>query len=164
MPEEGALLANLANVVGAFAAVVAEVETNATTSAFSESDRTSLLLVAKYPNCTINQLRKPLRLSHSGCVRLVDRLVKHGLLVRQTGVEDARSVRLKLTEAGEFAAASGFAQRRSGLVPIAERQLLLPVSDNYFSPCASASIALNSSLNPVPALAPDLVISACLKR
>lgn len=71
------------------------------------TQRTALAVVAKYPGCSIEQLRSPLALSHSGCVRLVDRLVELGALERRTA-SDGRAVALTLTRAGRaLAAASG---------------------------------------------------------
>jgi DNA-binding MarR family transcriptional regulator len=52
--------------------------------------------------CTIEVLRKALNLTHSGTVRLVDRLAGAGLVERRTG-PDARSVALHLTPPGRRA-------------------------------------------------------------
>lgn len=59
-----------------------------------------ILSVGTYPGQTIDDLRLCLNLSHSGTVRLVDRLVSSGLLERRPGT-DLRSVSLHLTPAGK---------------------------------------------------------------
>jgi MarR family transcriptional repressor of emrRAB len=63
----------------------------------------AIVLLSKYPDCAIDELRRPLGLSHPGCVRLVDRLEAEGLLSRSPG-EDRRQKRLRLTPAGEVKA------------------------------------------------------------
>lgn len=71
---------------------------------------TALSLLATYPDCSIEELRAPLGLSHSGGVRLVDRLAAAGHVERRGG-DDARSVALRLTRRGREAAAAAMAQR-----------------------------------------------------
>ncbi len=63
----------------------------------------ALTTVATYPGQSIEHLRRVLGLTHSGTVRLVDRLVADGLLRRVTGA-DRRSVVLELTDDGRRAA------------------------------------------------------------
>lgn len=108
-------LANLANVLGALATRVAD-EGTASLEATSlvESAQVALILISKYPGCSIQQLRAPLQLSHSGCVRLVDRLVERGLVERETS-DDGRVVSLRLTRQGRTAAAGGRDRRGASL-------------------------------------------------
>lgn len=108
-------LANLANVLGALATRVAD-EGTASLEATSlvESAQVALILISKYPGCSIQQLRAPLQLSHSGCVRLVDRLVEQALVQRERS-EDGRAVSLRLTGRGRAAATRGI-QRREELL------------------------------------------------
>jgi DNA-binding MarR family transcriptional regulator len=58
----------------------------------------------------IDALRQTLGLTHSGAVRLVDRMVEAGLAARRPGA-DGRSVAVALTPAGEAAAAGVRAAR-----------------------------------------------------
>ncbi len=101
-------LENVANLLGALATLVSDGVARAIADdPAAVTQRTALALVAKYPGCSIEQLRSPLALSHSGCVRLVDRLVERGALERRTA-PDGRAVALTLTRAGRaLAAASG---------------------------------------------------------
>lgn len=62
----------------------------------------ALVLVGNNPGHSIEFLSHALFLSHSGTVRLVDRLVQAGLLERRAG-SDGRSVALHLTASGEAA-------------------------------------------------------------
>jgi MarR family transcriptional regulator, negative regulator of the multidrug operon emrRAB len=64
---------------------------------------------------TIDQLRQALALSHSAAVRLVDRLVADGYVVRAEGRGDGRTVALVLTPAGRSAAARILAARRTAV-------------------------------------------------
>jgi DNA-binding MarR family transcriptional regulator len=63
---------------------------------------------------TIDRLRQVLGLSHSGAVRLVDRLADAGLVRRQPGA-DARSTVVVLTAAGKRAAQRATAARATVL-------------------------------------------------
>jgi len=65
----------------------------------------ALVTVGKYPGRSIEHLRGALGLTHSGAVRLVDRLVDAGLLRRFSG-SDRRSRMLELTPAGHAVAAA----------------------------------------------------------
>ena len=64
--------------------------------------------------CTNEVLRQALALTHSGTVRLVDRLAEAGLVERRIG-PDARSVALHLTPPGRRAARRVAAARDSAL-------------------------------------------------
>ncbi len=55
-------------------------------------------------DATIEQLSRALGLTHSATVRLVDRLVADGYVVRHSGSRDGRTVALGLTAAGAAAA------------------------------------------------------------
>ncbi len=108
-------LANLANVLGALATLVSDEGTSSLAArSLVESDQVAILLVSKYPGCSIEQLRAPLQLSHSGCVRLVDRLVEQGLVERERS-DDGRAVSLRLTRQGRTAAAGGRERREESL-------------------------------------------------
>jgi DNA-binding MarR family transcriptional regulator len=66
-------------------------------------------------DATIQQLSGVIGLTHSATVRLVDRLVTDGYVLRQGGGRDGRTVAIRLTKAGA-AAAERVRQARSGAV------------------------------------------------
>jgi MarR family transcriptional repressor of emrRAB len=74
----------------------------------------ALNLIGTYPGQSIDSLSRTLQLSHSGAVRLVDRLVERGLVEKLPG-PDRRSVSLSLTGDGEQEVQSVFQERRSRL-------------------------------------------------
>lgn len=106
----------------------------------------ALVLVGNNPGQSIEFLSHALYLSHSGTVRLVDRLVRAGLLARQAG-SDGRSVALHLTQHGSTAvqamltarqqvlahALAGVSQvQQAQLVPLLEQMLRnLPTSTQH---------------------------------
>ncbi|MBA1275454.1 winged helix-turn-helix transcriptional regulator [Pseudomonas azotifigens] len=61
----------------------------------------AIALLGHEPGMTIERLRRALRLSHPGAVRLVDRLVAGGVVERRPSATDRRAVALYLTAAGE---------------------------------------------------------------
>ncbi|MET0429574.1 MAG: MarR family transcriptional regulator, partial [Microvirga sp.] len=61
----------------------------------------AIALLRHEPGMAIERLRRALGLSHSGAVRLVDRLVADALVVRRPGAVDRRAVALHLTDEGE---------------------------------------------------------------
>lgn len=75
----------------------------------------ALALLGHNPGLTIERLRRSLGLSHPGAVRLVDRLVADGLVVRIPSRRDRRAVALHLTEAGAAGCAAILAARQGGL-------------------------------------------------
>jgi MarR family transcriptional regulator, negative regulator of the multidrug operon emrRAB len=94
-----------ANLLGAFVLAVAERLDAATREAAASGGAAPAALVALesfLDGSSIDTLRKPLGLTHSAAVRLVDRLVAAGLVRREAGA-DARSVAVFLTEAGRRA-------------------------------------------------------------
>ncbi len=60
----------------------------------------ALIIIGHVPGLSIDQLRRVLRLSQPGTVRLVDRLVAAGLATRAAAPHDRRAVALTLTKAG----------------------------------------------------------------
>src|SRR5690348_11161513 len=58
----------------------------------------ALTLVATHDGCSVDWLRERLNLTHSGTVRLVDRLAGRALLIR--GAPRGRTVPLHITPAG----------------------------------------------------------------
>ena len=90
----------------------------------------AIALLRHEPGMTIERLRRALRISHPGAVRLVDRLVADALAVRRPSPTDRRAVALHLTEAGErrcdaiLAARQGSLARSLGTLDEAERRAL----------------------------------------
>lgn len=91
-----------ANVVAALSLAVTDRIAEVADGSLSDATALNVLLhVLRHPS--IEQLRRVLGLTHSGAVRLVDRLTAAGLLRRQRG-PDGRTSALALTAAGEAAA------------------------------------------------------------
>jgi DNA-binding MarR family transcriptional regulator len=102
-----------ANVVGALALVLADRQADAIGAASGQAPSTATALSALHhflDRPSIEQLRQVLGLTHSGAVRLVDRLVAAGYVERGPGT-DARGAAVVLTEAGRAAAAALSAAR-----------------------------------------------------
>jgi MarR family transcriptional regulator, negative regulator of the multidrug operon emrRAB len=116
----------LSNIVGALTLALADEMRDATERAAGQSGTAPAALVALHEfldRGTMDQLRQAIGLTPSGAVRLVDRLVGSGYVVRQPG-PDGRSVALVLTTAGRRAAGRVLAAR-SGVLS----GLLLSLSD-----------------------------------
>ncbi len=77
----------------------------------------AIVCILQYPGQTIDFLRHALSMTHSGTVRLVDRLVTGGLVTRRNG-EDGRSVALFCTPLGTRRAHRVLAARISALQPL----------------------------------------------
>lgn len=95
-----------ANVLGAVALTVASQITEAVTPAAgrSESAASALSALFHFPgDPTVDRLSQILGLTHSGGVRMVDRLAKAGLVERGPGT-DGRSRSVRLTARGRRAA------------------------------------------------------------
>ena len=106
-----------ANVIGAFAlAVVDRMER----AIFDHTDLggeavAALVAIGHSPGMTISQLSKVLARSHPGTVRIVDRLAVAGLVDRNTGSPDRRSVTLDLTGEGVTERAAILQRRLSAI-------------------------------------------------
>jgi MarR family transcriptional repressor of emrRAB len=129
-----------ANLLGALSLAVADRINDAAVRAVGMGASAPAALTAlngPAAGATIDALRRILGLTHSGGVRLVDRLAEAGLVERRLGA-DHRSVALWLTPDGRRAARRALAQReaaieavmadltaaeRDGLVRAAERML-----------------------------------------
>lgn len=103
---------NIANVVGALVWALGDAIRAATHAQGRERNAISALVhLDKYPGETLDALRAPLDLSHSGCVRLIDRLAAAGYVERRPGLDDGRSVSVHLTRTGAAAARRALAAR-----------------------------------------------------
>ena len=110
--------ANLLGVVGL--AVADRIEQTAREILSHSGETPAALVVLGYGFGPSNdQLRRILRLSHPGTVRLVDRLVADGLLERQRG-NDKRAVALFLTKKGMETRHSLLKGRLAAIRPLLE--------------------------------------------
>ena len=106
---------HVANLLGAFGLLVSDAVGSAFSDAGQEpASMTALVHLSKYPGESIDGLRVPLGLSHSGCVRLVDRLEGAAYVVREKA-RDGRSVALHLTRKGREAAVGSLRRRGNWL-------------------------------------------------
>jgi MarR family transcriptional repressor of emrRAB len=127
------------NVVGAAAIAISDVVRIAVeqSTGLSGSGPAALVAVVADPGLSIDELRRVLRLTHPGTVRLVDRLVDKGWVRRQRGI--GRAVLLIPTPSGR-AAQRRLAKGREAA--LAELLAQLPENDVH-------SIAV--MLAPIPA-------------
>ncbi len=88
------------NIIGAWILHMADgLQAGVEESGVAPREAAALVLVDTHPGCGIEWLRVRLGLTQSGTVRLVDRLVAEGWLIR--GEESTRrAVRLEVTDAG----------------------------------------------------------------
>src|SRR4051812_24988746 len=106
-----------ANLVGAVALALADSMRAAVERAGGHGASGPAAIVALdglLAGASIDRLARVCGLSHSGAVRLADRLAEDGLVARRTGA-DGRSVALVLTAAGRRSAARIRAQREAAV-------------------------------------------------
>jgi MarR family transcriptional regulator, negative regulator of the multidrug operon emrRAB len=104
-----------ANVLGALGLALADRLAEAAERAGGASAATALVaLYGTRAGARIDGLARVSRLTHSGAVRLVDRLEADGLVERRRGA-DQRSAALYLTPAGRRSARRVLADRRSAM-------------------------------------------------
>lgn len=106
-----------ANLLGALALAVTDEFYLAIRkrAAGGPSEAASLVEIATWPNETIDLLSRTLRLSPAGTTRLVDRLVREGLVRREVSDADRRARTLSATDAGRARVAVILAARREVL-------------------------------------------------
>lgn len=95
-----------ANLLGVVSLAVEEQVGRAVTEAAARAGAAPAALMALWTfldGSSIDELRRPLGLTHSAAVRLADRLGADGLVRREPGT-DGRSVSIRLTETGAAAA------------------------------------------------------------
>jgi DNA-binding MarR family transcriptional regulator len=132
--------ARTANLLGALAVALGDELRTATETAAAHgaSAPAALVVIGTYPGRTIDALRPALGLSHSGTVRLVDRLAADDLVVRGAGT-DGRSVSLQLTASGRSAMRGLLTERRRALdrplaaLTVAERRQLERISEKLLA-------------------------------
>ena len=104
----------LSNRLAALALAISDAVAAATVAAAGRGAQAPAALASlrqSLGDATIEQLSRPLGLTHSATVRLVDRLVADGYVVRYSGSRDGRTVALRLTAAGAAAADGVLAAR-----------------------------------------------------
>jgi MarR family transcriptional regulator, negative regulator of the multidrug operon emrRAB len=107
------------NLLGALSQAVTDRVRAVVESEVGHSGETpaALTLIGHEPGLSIDVLCKILNLSHSGAVRLIDRLQSDGLVERRKGT-DGRAVALFLTETGETLRVDILKRREAALMPI----------------------------------------------
>jgi MarR family transcriptional repressor of emrRAB len=118
----GARNARLHNLLGAAALGVTDAMRDAATAAsdLDEAAATALVALLDFsPAGTVQRLSTALGLTHSGAVRLVDRLAASGHVVRRRGA-DSRSLTVSLTAKGRRRALSIRAARATALEAVTE--------------------------------------------
>lgn len=105
-----------ANLLGALVTALHDDLEDAAAEALEHGSAFPAALVSVYwaPGISIERLRRILGMSHSGAVRLLDRLERDGSLERKAG-KDARSVALHLTAQGRRQVKAVLDRRRSAL-------------------------------------------------
>jgi MarR family transcriptional regulator, negative regulator of the multidrug operon emrRAB len=106
------------NVVGALVVALGDRVRDATEEATGMGGALPAALVSLREwagGRTVDTLAGGLRLSHSRTVRVIDRLEADGLAARERDPADGRSVLVRLTPAGERAAAAVLAARAAAL-------------------------------------------------
>jgi DNA-binding MarR family transcriptional regulator len=115
------------NLIGALVTALQDELEAATTSAAAHGSAfpAALVTIEGEPGMSIDRLRRVLGLSHSGAVRLLDRLESDGMVRRKAG-PDGRTVALELTAAGRRQAGAVQEGRRvaldRALSPLSQRE------------------------------------------
>jgi DNA-binding MarR family transcriptional regulator len=128
------------NLLGALALALTDAMTEVTErgAQHGATAPAALVCILNYPGLSIERLRCILRLSHSGTVRLIDRLVADGFVERTPGA-DQRSVALRLAPAGAAAVEAVLGERRRVLenalarLTAAERRTLTPLLERLLA-------------------------------
>ena len=116
-----------ANLLGAFVLAVADRQTDAVVRVAGDASSAAALNALQdfLDQPSVDLLRQVLGLTHSGTVRLLDRLEAQGLVARAPG-PDARTVAVRLTRKGSAAARQVSAARAAvleeALAPLDRRQ------------------------------------------
>jgi DNA-binding MarR family transcriptional regulator len=106
-----------ANLLGAVALAVSDRIREATqqqADGLASSEPAALVTLAHYPGQPVGSLGRTLGLTHSGAVRLADRLEADGLICR-TSPGPGRTLALHLTESGRLAARRVLSRRRAAV-------------------------------------------------
>jgi MarR family transcriptional regulator, negative regulator of the multidrug operon emrRAB len=112
-----------ANLLGALALAVSDRIREATereAGGLARSEPAALVSLAHYSGQPVGALGQTLGLTHSGAVRLSDRLEAAGL-VRRTRAGPGRTLALHLTEAGQLAAAQVLLRRQAAVEQLVQQ-------------------------------------------
>ncbi len=141
-PDTRVELAHLANVLGGLAVGVVDVQAAAlqTATGLDLSAVAALTTLLDRPGSTIDALARVLGLTHSGAVRLADRMAAQGLVVRTAGA-DRRTAPLRLTGRGEEMASCALAARQQAL-----QRLLNPLDTDHRAQLLELVTAVAGSL------------------
>lgn len=102
-----------ANLVGALSLAITERLLDAgSEGGLDRNQAAALVMLSNHPGQSIESLSHTLGLTHSGAVRLVDRLQASALALREPG-GPGRTLALRLTARGEDAAISVLARRQA---------------------------------------------------
>jgi len=142
----------MANVVGALGLALADRLAEASAKVGGPSAAAALVgLYGTRAGVTIDGLAGVVGLSHSGAVRLVDRLAAHELLERRRGA-DQRSAALYLTPAGRRAARRVLASREAAM-----HSLLSLLTDDQRAQLTELAVHVLGELGS----APDAEVRLC---
>jgi MarR family transcriptional regulator, negative regulator of the multidrug operon emrRAB len=130
----------LANLIGAFGIAVhdAQYEAISASHELGASDAVALAAIAASPGCSVDYLRTVLGITHSGAVRVSDRLAQVDLIARAAG-SDGRTVGLSATAKGTRVADDITAARRAVVVklvrsvPVAHRALMTDMFEQFLT-------------------------------
>jgi MarR family transcriptional regulator, negative regulator of the multidrug operon emrRAB len=106
-----------ANLLGALALAVSDGIRDVTqqrADGLGRSEPEALVTLAHYPGQSVGALARTLQLTHSGAVRLADRLVAAGL-ARRLSEGPGRTLALHLTESGQQAASRVLTRRQAAV-------------------------------------------------
>lgn len=112
-----------ANLLGALALAICDEIREATeqqADGLTRSEPAALVSLSHYPSQPVGAVGRTVGLTHSGAVRLADRLEAAGL-VRRTSSGPGRTLALHLTQAGRLAAAQVLARRRAAVERLVRR-------------------------------------------
>lgn len=113
---------SIENKVGALALALSDAVLSSAQGEASE-DRpavAAIALLGHEPGMTIDRLRRALRISHPGAVRLVDRLVARGIAERKQSETDRRAVSLFLTNTGKASCTAILTVRQERIAQVLE--------------------------------------------
>jgi DNA-binding MarR family transcriptional regulator len=145
-----------ANLLGALALGVADEVAAATADSAAAGGAAPAALVALHEflgGRTMDELRSAIGLTHSGAVRLVDRLADTGLVERRPGA-DGRTVAVVLTPRGRRAAQRTMAARAAVIDELldrlapAERTALVPLLERLVGAVTERRLAARLSGRP----------------
>jgi DNA-binding MarR family transcriptional regulator len=143
----------LANVLGALSTAVDDAMTAAIEDATGLSGAAPAALIALHDllaGRTVDDLRRAVDLTHSGAVRVVDRLVADGLAARRAGI-DARSLAVVLTARGQRVARAALDARAAVLhdalygLDARERRQLAPLVERLVTRVVRGRLAARAA-------------------